>query len=495
MAVEMAGARLLDPYFGNSLIVWASLIGLIMLYLSAGYFLGGRLADRWPDARVLYSLTLVASFAIGLIPFISPPILRFAAVGMAGYDAGLLVGSLLGVLGLFSLPIILLGCVSPFVIRLLMREVASAGNTSGRIYAISTIGSIIGTFLPVLVLIPNIGTRATFLLASAWLFLPSLFGLLLCVGPRALAYSVLPAILLGLSLTHGGQPIKGADNLIFEAESSYNYIQVLDIDGVVSLKLNEGEGVHSVYDPTEVLTFATWDYFLVAPFLNNPPYRPEQVQSLCMIGLAAGTIPKLYTAAYGPIWIDGAEIDPLIIDVGRRFFDMNEPNLNAYAMDGRLFLVTSTRQYDVIAVDAYRPPYIPFHLTTQEFFKEAQRRLTPQGVVVINVARTADDSRLVNALAATMATVFPSIYVLDEPLYGYDLGNSLVIATNQPTQLSNFTANLPLLSDNPFLAEVARRSQPHLSEAVTEGVVFTDDKAPVEQVMHQLILRYALGGN
>jgi predicted membrane-bound spermidine synthase len=492
MAVEMAGSRLLDPYFGNSLIVWASLIGLIMVYLSAGYYLGGKLADVRPHAATLYQLTLWASFAVGLIPFFARPILPLAAAGMAGYQAGLLAGALLAILALFAVPIIALGCVSPFAIRLVMREVTSAGNVSGRIYALSTVGSIVGTFLPVLVLIPTIGTRATFVLASAWLLFPSLAALLLQVGPKALLYLALPVVLAALIVWQGDRPIKETSNMIFETESAYNYIQVLDLDGTLALKLNEGEGIHSVYNPSETMTFATWDYFLVVPYFNNPPYGPEQVRSLCMIGLAAGTIPKLYTAAYGPIAIDGAEIDPAIIDVGRRFFAMTEPNLRAYAQDGRRFLTGADGSYDVIAIDAYRPPYIPFHLTTREFFEETRRHLTATGVVAINVARTSDDSRLVDALASTMAAVFPSVYLINEPLYGHDLGNSLVVATTQPTRLTNFADNLPLLGHSQLLHEVAQRTLPHIAPAPISGIVFTDDRAPVEQVVHQLILRYAL---
>jgi predicted membrane-bound spermidine synthase len=495
MATEMAGSRLLDPYFGNSQIVWASLIGLIMLYLSAGYFLGGRLADRWPHAALLYRITLWASFVIGLIPFVARPILRFAVVGLGEYQAGLLVGSLLGVLALFSIPIVLLGCVSPFAIRLAMQDVTSAGHTSGRIYALSTVGSIAGTFLPVLLLVPTIGTRATFILISAVLLFPSLIGLLWHAGRRGLPYLLMPIILIAIILWQGNRPIKETAQLIYETESTYNYIQVLKDKESIILKLNEGEGIHSIYTPSETLTYATWDYFLVVPYFNNPPYGPEQVRSVCMVGLAAGTIPKLLTAAYGPIAIDGAEIDPRIIDVGRQYFAMNEPNLHAYAEDGRRFLARSETTYDIIAVDAYRPPYIPFHLTTREFFEEARRRLTADGVVAINVGRTATDASLIDALAATMASVFPSVYVINEPLYGYDLGNAIVVATNQPTELANFASNLPALAGYPLLAQVANRTLPHIMVADISGPVFTDDRAPVEQVVHRLILRYALDGS
>ena len=167
--------------------------------------------------------------------------------------------------------------------------------------------------------------------------------------------------------------------------------------------------------------------------------------------------------AYGPIPIDGAELDPEIIAAGRAWFDMNEPNLNAVAADGRRFLAHSAASslYDVIVVDAYRPPYIPFHLTTVEFFALAHDRLAEDGVVAVNVGRTHTDYSLVDAIAATMQQVFPSVYIVDEPDNGSPLGNSLVVATRQPTTLADFRANLPAF-DHPLLAEVARRAAPQV---------------------------------
>ena len=141
LGVELSASRLLDPWFGNSLIVWACLIGLIMLYLALGYWLGGRIADRRPEAAVLLRLTAVAAFAVGLIPALSRPLLRIASAGLADFDAGPLAGSMLAVLALFAVPLILLGCVSPFAIRLLLTSVEAGGSTAGRIYACSTAGS------------------------------------------------------------------------------------------------------------------------------------------------------------------------------------------------------------------------------------------------------------------------------------------------------------------------------------------------------------------
>jgi spermidine synthase len=140
--------------------------------------------------------------------------------------------------------------------------------------------------------------------------------------------------------------------------------------------------------------------FLAAPFFNQPPYDPDQVKNMAIVGLAGGTIARQATAVFGPIPIDGFEIDPEIIEVGREYFDMNEPNLNAIAQDGRWGLERSGQQYSLIGIDAYRPPYIPWHLTTQEFFQTVREHLTGDGVAVINVGRAPDDRRLVTGWQA-----------------------------------------------------------------------------------------------
>jgi predicted membrane-bound spermidine synthase len=178
LAVELSASRLLAPYFGTSLFVWANLIGLILLYLTIGYYLGGRLADRFPRPRMLYTLTTVAAFLIGVVPFLAQPILNWALASFANFSISVFYGSLVSVLLLFAIPMILLGCVSPFAIRLRLARVGKSGRTSGQLYAISTTGSILGTFLPVLWLIPSIGTHDTFFVFAVSLLFVSILGFL-----------------------------------------------------------------------------------------------------------------------------------------------------------------------------------------------------------------------------------------------------------------------------------------------------------------------------
>ena len=488
LAVELSASRLLDPYFGNSNLVWANLIGLILIYLTAGYYLGGRLADRFPHPAALYQIVAWAAFFVGLVPLAARPLLSGISGELTTAQLDVLVGSFAGVLALFALPVPRRGGASPLAIRLTVREVGRAGNAAGGIYALSTLGSILGTFLPVLVLVPAVGTRATFLVFAAVLLLVALGGLFRAAPRLACAYLLLPLALVALALLFPGGVVKAAEGLVYETESAYNYIQVVDRDRRYLL-LNEGQAIHSVYDPNDVATYGTWDYFLVAPFFNPPPHRPDQVDSLCLIGLAAGTISKQYTAVFGEMPIDGVEIDPEIVRVGGEYFAMTEPNLNVVVADGRAFLAHTGSRYDVVGIDAYRLPYIPWHLTTVEFFRQVRHHLTGKGVVAVNVGHTDSDWRLVEAMVATLGQVFPSVHVINVR----DAFNAVVVATVQPTEATNLVANLPGMS-HPLLIDATQRAIANLHPVPPGSTIFTDDKAPVEHLTNLVLLRYFLFG-
>jgi spermidine synthase len=487
--VELAASSLLRPHFGTANLVWATIIGLIMLYLTAGYFIGGRWADRSPDPATLYQIAAWAAFLIGLIPFVAYPVLQLARFGFTTFDAFLLGGSFVTVLILFSIPITLLGCVSPFVIRLAMEEVESAGRTAGRVYAISTAGSFLGAFLPDLLLVPLIGTRNTFVLLSLFLLAVALIGLASSNRRRLLLYLWMPVVVALLALLLRGQPVKAAENAIYETESAYNYIQVVEqADGCRYLLLNEGGVYHSVFCPDRLTTYGPWDYFLISSYFNPPPYTPDRVESVAMIGLAGGTTARQFTEVYGPLPIDGIEIDPEVARVGREYFEMNQPNLNVIVADGRYALARSERRYAVVVLDAYRLPYIPPHLTTVEFFREVRAHLTDDGVVTINVGRTPEDYRIVEAMQVTLLQVFSSTHVIDV----YGSLNSVVVATVQPSEAENLRANLPNLEDYPFLYATTERAIRNLHPVELGPVVFTDDRAAIELMTNALVIEFVL---
>jgi hypothetical protein len=286
--------------------------------------------------------------------------------------------------------------------------------------------------------------------------------------------------------------IKKSAGQVYEMESQYNYIQVLEDDGLYMLRLNEGQGVHSVYHKDRGNFYGPWEQFLVGPFFNDPAYPVQNVKSIAIVGLAAGTTARAASAVFGPIPIDGWEIDPAIIKAGQTYFSMTEPNLSVYAQDGRWGLEKSPNKYSLIAIDAYRPPYIPPHLTTREFFQIVYDHLEEDGVAVINVGRAPTDRRLIDDLSATLLSVFPSVHIMDLP----DTFNSMVFATRLPTEDGNLLQNFVHLSKNPsispILLETMQITLANLQQVSLAGTVYTDDISPVEWVTNQMVLNFIL---
>jgi spermidine synthase len=496
LAVELSASRLLGSIYGTSNIVWANIIGLILIYLTAGYFVGGRLADRSPYHTTFYRIIVWAAFFSGLVPLVAHPILRAAATAVQDFDAAVTVGSFVSVLVLFSLPVTLLGFVSPFSIRLALIDVENAGRTTGQMYAISTLGSIIGTFTPVLLLIPQVGTARTFLIFAGVLMAIGLIGLAIQNRRAVLKLLWMPVLLLILAILALRGPLRPPPSgmkLLYEKESAYNLVQVVeDKDSYRYLLLNEGQGIHSEWHPTEVYYGRTWGYFLVGPYFNAPPYAPDRVERIAIIGLAAGTIARQYNTVYPGIPMDGIEIDPDIVEAGRRYMGMTMPNLNVIIGDGRFELNRLDKKYTMIGIDAYRVPYVPWHMTTVEFFEEVRDHLTGDGVLTINVGRTDTDRRLIEAMTRTLLDVFPTVQTLDVP----DSYNTILVATMQPTAPENLLVNLAHLppTANPVLVEALQDASTSIRPTVASNVRFTDDHAPVEAMVDSMVIDFLLHG-
>ena len=494
LAAELAASRLIGNVFGTSNLVWASIIGLILIYLTVGYFLGGKWADANPTPGAMYRVLAWGAFTLGLVPYIAGPVLKSAATAFEVLQVGILGASFIAVLILFSVPITLLGTISPFAIRLSVDDTAHAGQISGQIYAISTLGSFIGTFLPTLVTIPAIGTTKTFLLFSLVLLFVALAGLGRFASHRDVVRLLwMPVVIAIIALLAAGQSLKSNTGQVYETESAYNYIQVAQQNGFTILRLNEGQGVHSIYSPNTLEYDGPWDQFLVSPYFYANR-TPSDVERVAIVGLAAGTSARQMTAVYGDIPIDGFELDPKIVEVGQKYFGMTMPNLNIHIGDGRLGLEQSPYKYDIIAVDAYRPPYIPAHMTTREFFTIIASHLTDDGVLTINSASVPGDRRLINGLATTMGTVFPSIYTVDIP----GTLNTMIFATKQPTKAEDFTANFIALANdpdtNPLLINTMATTFANLKTGYEQTTVFTDDHAPIEWIVNDMVIRFILGG-
>src|SRR5687767_13751746 len=421
LGAEIAAVRLLAPYFGASTIVWANTIGIVLVALSVGYWLGGRLADRHPNMRALCFTALSAAVLLALMPFVADPLLDVAVDALDEISAGAFVGSLLAVLVLVAVPVLLLGTVSPWAIRLAVHSVEEAGTVAGRLYALSTAGSLLGTLLSALLFIPLVGTRRTFLIFALAIAIVAVMGLR-PVGRYALA----PAAIAALIALPVGTLKADADGgrVIYDTDTEYQYARVVDrTDGTRALELNEGQAQHSIYDRTTVLTGDVWDSHLVLPFvsLDRPARR------VAILGNAAGTTSRAYEEFFPGTRVDGVEIDSELSEIGRRYFDMNNPNLHLYHEDARPFLRRIDADYDVISVDAYRQPYIPFYLTTKEFFETVRDRLAPGGVLIVNVGHPEGQDDLEKVLTATIAEVFPNL--MRDPI---EDTNTLLVASEAP---------------------------------------------------------------
>jgi spermidine synthase len=473
MATEICAARLLAPYYGASTVVWANVIGLVLASLSVGYWLGGRLADRRPTTRALGLVVAAAAALLAALPFIARPFLDLSLRGIDELSAGVVVGSFAAALLLFAPPVILLGMVSPFAVRLSVRDVATAGAVAGRLYALSTAGSLLGTFAPALVTIPLAGTRRTLLGAAVVVAL----GAVLLLGRRWLVLVLAPAVLL---LLPPGL-VKAQSGVIWEHESRYQFVQVVQQGRERLLYLNEGIAVHSDWRPDTVLTGNEWDMFLAVPPLLGRPVR-----SVAILGNAGGTIARAYGRFYPEARIDGVELDPVVTEAGRRFFGLGKiRQLHVVTADARPFLERTRKRYDLILVDAYRQPYVPFYLATREFFRLVRERLAPGGVVALNVATVPGDHRLADGVAGTLATEFPEVVAWQALRF-----NQLVVGLMRPLPPAELRARLrngPARLE-PLRALLARDARPALPSAEP----WTDDRAPVEWVTDRMILGYAL---
>jgi spermidine synthase len=479
LAAEIAAARLLAPYFGASTIIWANTIGVVLVALSVGYWLGGRFADRHPRERELRLTVLGAAILLAIVPLIAGPFFTVALNALDSVDAGAFIGSLLGVLALVALPVLLLGAVSPWALRLAVSSVEHAGATAGRLYAVSTVGSLVGVFLAALVLIPLVGTQRTFIGVAAALALAAAASGL---TRRAL---FVPLALAGLLAIPPGttKPAGRDETVLYERETPYQYVRVVRNGDVRRLELNEGVAVHSRYQPGTVLTGGYWDGFSVLPFarLDHPPRR------VAMLGNAGGTVARAYASYFPQTRFDGVEIDAAVSDAGRRWLGMRNPRLRIYDEDARPFLRRTHSRYDVIGIDAYRQPYIPFYLTTREFFALVRDRLTPDGAVIINVGHPEQEEGLERALSATLAAAFPFV-----ARYSVEPTNTLLMASGRDlssTRLRGAAGRVPS-ELRPTLAAAAGG----LAPAMRGGPVYTDDRAPVEWLVDASIVRAAARG-
>jgi spermidine synthase len=482
LGTEIAAARLLAPYFGASTIIWANTIATVLVALSIGYAIGGRVADRRPQLGSLCAIVLLAAVLLAIVPFVADPFLRLSVNALGALSIGGFVGSLVGVLVLVAVPVMLLGAVAPYASRLSVERIDDTGRTIGNLYAISTVGSLLGTFLAALALIPTIGTHRTFIVFALSLALVACLGLgswRFLVVPAAVAASLaIPPAAIGAGLAGG--------RVIYSTETAYQYARVEQFpDGTRWLQLNEGEAIHSLYKPGSYLTGGYWDDFLILPFAAASIEPPRRV---AILGDAAGTVARAYGHFYPATRVDAVEIDGALTSIGKRLFDLHGARLHLYTADARPWLRATSARYDSIFLDAYRQPYIPFYLVTREFFASVRAHLNAGGTFIVNVGHLPNSNALEKVVTATLRSEFG--YVMRDRL---SADNSLLVASRRPLSATALNSNRIKIPAPLYGLQAAVGSR--FGAALHGGSVYTDDRAPVEWLTDLSILRYAGGAH
>lgn len=473
MSLEIAGGRLLSPFFGSSVYVWGSVISVFLIALSIGYYYGGILSDKKPELNTLGYVIAVSGLLMFFIPFLLPSLVDFA------YDVEMLnYGALFVAMGLFFLPSVGLAMVSPYIVKLGMhQDTHKVGKLVGKFYAVSTFGSIVGTLGTTFVLIPMFGVRQMIYAMGTILVLLTVLVFIfnkkfrettacLLIISLALTFSVLYKPRMALSVERG--------DVIYERETLYNNLSVVDgWDGLRYLLFNETEqSAMSHIDTSRHI----WPYtYLMTAAADH--YRPKAKREL-LIGLGGGTIPK-YTYDKRPnVKMDTVEIDPAVVNIAKEYFYLKDNDrIRNYADDGRVFLQNKKDLYDVVLIDAYNRQSIPYHLTTKEFFHELANAMKPDGVVVFNVVAgvEGENGKFLKSLLKTINQVFKN-----RKLYFAENRDSL-------EQLNNL---ILVVSNGELKGDEVDGFKAYTGQIDTgNSLVLTDDYAPVENLAASIMMK------
>ena len=484
MSLEIVGSRVLAPNFGSSIFVWGSLISVVMTALSIGYYWGGWLSAREPSYGKLLVLLLIPGILIFFLPFIYPAVNDW----IAGVDFGNRLNPLVACSALFLLPGIFLGTISPYAIRLAATQLHTVGSTAGTLYAVSTCGSICGTLLTAFYLIPVLGVSNIIHALGITLACLSLVVVpLVRLRGVSLSRAVATVSLALGSLNIFWPPVTWAKTIL-QKETFYHRIRVEEDDEARYMYFDRTlQSAMNLKDPTALrLIYSRYTSLGFA-------FRPD-AKKMLIIGLGGGSIPKKVQKEFPNMEIDAVEIDPEVIKIAKGHFNIKEgKNLRLHALDGRLFLTRTQNQYDIILLDAYFTDAIPFHLTTRQFFELAQKKLTPNGIIVANLisAVTGPSGKIVRAFVRTQRQIFPQTYVFaarrPDNVSLDTIQNVIVVATRdkQRLDIKEIVKRAAALDKGLFPDPIQDIAVAYFDRTVPEDVpILTDDYAPTDDLLN-----------
>ncbi len=470
MIVEILGAKMLSPYLGTSHFVWTAQIAVTLVALACGYYAGGLLVDKSVRLGRLYGAILVAGAYLAVTVAIS----ERAAYFFLSFK--LPTGSLLTSAFLFFVPLSLLAMVGPFFVRVLTQSVNTVGGNVGRLTAISTFGSFIGTILIGYLLIPYLRNSVTMFLTAALLMAVS--GAYFFVWRRTLPVLARAVTVMALGLMPGylhlrNEGMRGARMVeLYHANSNFGMLQVLqEKDGPRRLYVNDYL-TQNTYDTNAHQSISMFTYML---HLLARAYTPRIDDVLC-IGLGVGVVPMEF--ARDGAKVDVIEINPAVVPLGERFFDLEPKRLNISFGDGRYFVNRAAKQYDAIILDAFLGDSCPSHLMTREAFTAMRRNLKPEGTLVINTFADlrAGQDFFAASLHKTLQAVFPSVRIHSVKR---EDRNTLFVASSNPNLAILHPANFDQVHGN-CVSEVRDAFETLRLTDPNHGIVLTDDFNPVE---------------
>jgi spermidine synthase len=483
MALEIVGSRVLAPYFGSSIFVWGSLISVVMAALSIGYYWGGWMSAREPSYGKLLTLLAIPGILIFFLPFLYPSVNEW----IASHDFGTRLNPLIACGALFLLPGVFLGTISPYVIRLAATRLQTVGSTAGTLYAISTCGSIFGTLLTAFYLIPVLGVSNIIhalgitLVCLSLVVVPLLRLQRISLGRAVAAVSVL------LGSVNMWAPIAWAKTIL-QKDTFYHRIRIEEDDEARYLYFDRTlQSAMTLKDPAALRLL--YSRYTSIGFT----FRPD-AKKMLIIGLGGGSIPKKLNKELPNMEIDAVEIDPEVVKMAKDHFNVKEgKNLRIHAQDGRLFLSRTQTQYDIILLDAYFTDSMPFHLATKEFFELAQRKLTPNGIIVANLisAVTGPSGKIARSFVRTQRQVFPQTYIFAARRPDHvsldTIQNVIVIATRdkQRVDIKEIVKRAKDLDKGLFPDPTQDIAISYFDKLLPEDVpILTDDYAPTDNLLN-----------
>jgi len=468
MIVEILGAKMLAPYLGTSHFVWTAQIAITLVALACGYYAGGWLVDRSLRLGRLYAAILAAGAYLGLTVAISEPV----AYAFLHFD--LAVGSLLTSAFLFFVPLALLAMVGPFLVRVLTISVTTVGGNVGRLTALSTFGSFVGTILIGYLLIPFLPNSVTMYLTALVLML--IASSYFFISHRTLRAATVTAVVIAIGAVAGYVGLRRdrlrAENTIelYRANSNFGLLQVLQEKNRPRRYYLNDYLTQNTYDINAHQSISMFTYML---HMLAQAYTPRIEDVLC-IGLGVGVVPMEF--ARDGARVDVAEINPAVVPVGEKFFDLQPKRLNISITDGRYFLNRCGRQYDAVILDAFLGDSCPSHLMTREAFTAIRRVLKPEGTLVINTFGDFDPGQdfLAASLSKTLRSVFPAVLI-----HRGRHANTLFVASSNPHLAIVHPPNFEHVHSNCVL-EVQEAFETLRETHPGHGMVLTDNFNPVE---------------